>query len=180
MQQLIDDVLSFARVSSRQRDFQAVDLNTVVAEVVSDLEGSIEAAGASINVGQLPVVAADHLQMRQLLQNLLSNAIKFQREGTRPEIRITADVVDARWRISVQDNGIGFDTKYAERIFSAFERLHGRAEFDGTGIGLSIARKIAWRHGGDLTATSTIGAGSTFTLTLPLPDEDAAPVEVAA
>jgi len=180
MQQLIDDLLSFARVSSRQRDFQAVDLNTVVAEVVSDLEGSIEAAGASINVGQLPVVAADHLQMRQLLQNLLSNAIKFQREGTRPEIRITADVVDARWRISVQDNGIGFDTKYAERIFSAFERLHGRAEFDGTGIGLSIARKIAWRHGGDLTATSTIGAGSTFTLTLPLPDEDAAPVEVAA
>lgn len=189
MQQLIDDLLSFARVSSTQRELEPVALNDLVAQVLGDLEGRIESTAAKIEVGELPVVMADRVQMGQLLQNLLSNALKFHRESVPPEIRITGVLTDAqparfdghrapsrRCAIAIEDNGIGFDPKYTDRIFSAFERLHSRTDYEGTGIGLSIARKIAWRHRGDLTATSTPGEGSTFTLTLPLPD---APVQQA-
>jgi signal transduction histidine kinase len=131
--------------------------------------------------------------MGQLLQNLVSNALKFHREGIPPIVRIGAEVVEGeqprfagesangrRCLITVEDNGIGFEPKYAERIFSAFERLHSRSEYEGTGIGLSIARKIAWRHGGELTAAGAPGEGSTFTLTLPLPHYSAKVVEEAA
>jgi signal transduction histidine kinase len=116
------------------------------------------------------------------MQNLVSNALKFHRENVPPVVRINGNVLaaqqarfkgeaaaGARCVITVEDNGIGFDPKYAERVFSAFERLHSRSDYEGTGIGLSIARKIAWRHRGDITATSTPGQGSTFTLTMPLP-----------
>jgi signal transduction histidine kinase len=131
--------------------------------------------------------------MGQVLQNLVSNALKFQREGVRPIVRIRSEIFDGerprfpgesangrRCLITVEDNGIGFEPKYAERIFSAFERLHSRSEYEGTGIGLSIARKIAWRHGGELTAASVPGEGSTFTLTLPLPQHATQLVEEAA
>ena len=181
MQRLIDDLLSFARVGSRHRDFEPVALEGLVAEVVGDLEARIEELGARIDVGRLPMVSGDPAQLSQLLQNLLSNALKFHREGVAPIIEIRAEVVAgaparfgaesaqaARCVLTVSDNGIGFDSKYAERVFSAFERLHSRADYEGTGIGLSIARKIAWRHGGELTASSRPGEGSTFTLTLPL------------
>ena len=193
MQQLIDDLLSFARVSSTQRELEPVPLNDLITQVLGDLEGRIESTAAKIEVGDLPVVMADRLQMGQLLQNLLSNALKFHREGVPPEIRITGVLTDAQPArfdghrapsrqcvIAIEDNGIGFDPKYTDRIFSAFERLHSRTDYEGTGIGLSIARKIAWRHRGDLTATSTPGEGSTFTLTLPLPDAAAQPAERAA
>jgi signal transduction histidine kinase len=127
------------------------------------------------------VIEADRTQMRQLLQNLIGNALKFHREGEPPVIRIRGEVVTAPAPsvsgeatfgdccvITVEDNGIGFDEKYAERVFTAFERLHGRSVYEGTGIGLSIARKIVWRHGGDITARGVPQRGATFTVTLPL------------
>jgi len=193
MQRLIDDLLSFARVSSRRRDFEPVDLSALARDVAGDLEARIRELDAQVEIGELPVVAADRVQMGQLLQNLLSNALKFNRDGVPPIVRIRAEIVEGeqsrfageaanerRCLITVEDNGIGFEPKYAERIFSAFERLHSRSEYEGTGIGLSIARKIAWRHGGELSAMGAPGAGSTFTLTLPLPLQASELVEEAA
>ncbi len=193
MQRLIDDLLSFARVSSRQRDFEPVDLSALAREIVDDLEARIREVDAQVEIGELPVVFADRVQMGQLLQNLLSNALKFHRDGVPPVVRIRAEVAEGEpsrfageaanarhCLIAIEDNGIGFEPKYAERIFSAFERLHSRSEYDGTGIGLSIARKIAWRHGGELTATGAPGKGATFTLTLPLPLQVNELVEEAA
>jgi light-regulated signal transduction histidine kinase (bacteriophytochrome) len=183
MQRLIDDLLSFARVTSRNRDFEPIDLGQVTAEVVGDLEARIVELDAQIDVGELPVVEADKVQMRQLMQNLLSNALKFHRPEERPVIRVSSRVIEsmparfdgektpgARCEITIEDNGVGFDQEYAERIFSAFERLHSRADYDGTGIGLSIARKIAWRHGGDISAAGVPGEGARFTVILPIPN----------
>ena len=169
---------------------ELVDLGEVTGEVIGDLEARVSELGARIEVGDLPVVAADRAQISQLLQNLVSNALKFHRDNVPPVVRIRGELVAGqparfngeaaagnRYVVTVEDNGIGIEQKYAERVFSAFERLHGRSENDGTGIGLSIARKIAWRHRGDITATSTPGQGSTFTLTLPLPSENGAQAE---
>jgi signal transduction histidine kinase len=104
-----------------------------------------------------------------VIQNLLSNALKFHREGVPLQVTVQAETASGgRCVVAVADNGIGFDEKYAERIFGTFQRLHGRAQYDGTGIGLSIARKIAWRHDGDITASAVEGEGATFRLTLPL------------
>jgi signal transduction histidine kinase len=115
------------------------------------------------------VIEADRTQMHQLMQNLVGNALKFHREGEPSVIRIRGEViVGDRCVITVEDNGIGFDEQYSERVFTAFERLHNRTSYEGTGIGLSIARKIAWRHGGDITAKSAPDQGATFTVTLPL------------
>jgi signal transduction histidine kinase len=193
MQRLIDDLLSFARVTSKDREFELIDLNQVINDVMGDLEARITELGARIEVGELPTVEADRAQMSQLFQNLISNALKFHRPGVAPIVRIRSQVVAAqpsrfsgeasvgtRCLISVEDNGIGFDGKYAERVFSAFERLHSRSDYEGTGIGLSIARKIAWRHRGDITATSTPGQGSTFTLTMPFPSNASSLVEERA
>jgi signal transduction histidine kinase len=187
MQRLIDDLLTFARVTSKKREFELVDLGEVTGEVIGDLEARVSELGARIDVVDLPVVAADRLQISQLLQNLVSNALKFHRADVPPVVRIRGTVVAAQQPLSngdapappscvitVEDNGVGFEQKYAERIFSAFERLHSRSDYEGTGIGLSIARKIAWRHRGEITATSTPGQGSTFTLTLPLPSGNGA------
>jgi len=196
MQRLIDDLLAFARVSSRDREFEPVDLNKVTAEVLDDLVARIAELGAEVQVDDLPVIEGDAVQMRQLMQNLLSNALKFHRPNETPQIHIYSETSDgssprfdgeltmpARCSVVVKDNGIGFDQQYADRIFSTFERLHSRAEYDGTGIGLSIARKIAWRHRGDVTAAGTPGHGATFTVTLPLSKTDSgrakeAPVHV--
>jgi signal transduction histidine kinase len=181
MQRLIDDLLTFSRVGSRGRGFEPVNLAEVTGEVLSDLEARMVELNARVDVSDLPVIEADRSQMRQMLQNLVSNALKFHREGEAPFIRIRGDVVTGdpprfpgeatggdRCVITVEDNGIGFDEKYAERIFAAFERLHSRTAYDGTGIGLSIARKIAWRHGGTITVKSAPERGSTFSVTLPV------------
>jgi signal transduction histidine kinase len=187
MQRLINDLLSFARVSSRGRDFEPVELAVVAQEVMADLEARVVELDASVELGDLPVIDADPTQMRQLMQNLVGNALKFHREGVKPVVRISGGVVDGREPrfpgeatagdhcvITVEDNGIGFDEKYAERIFTAFERLHGRSAYEGTGIGLSIARKIVWRHGGDITARGEPDHGATFTVTLPLAHDEVA------
>jgi signal transduction histidine kinase len=169
MQNLISDLLDLARVNSRGRELVAVDLTEIAREVINDLEARISDVGATIEVDPLPVVLGDPVQMRQVLQNLFSNALKFHRPETPLHVHVSTETSgDGRCAVTVQDNGIGFDDKYAERIFGTFQRLHGRTEYEGTGIGLAIARKIAWRHDGDITATGVLGEGACFRLALPL------------
>ncbi|GAB4414144.1 MAG: hypothetical protein OHK0039_21730 [Bacteroidia bacterium] len=173
MQNLINDLLSFSRVSTRAQAFVAVDLNTTLREVCSDLEILIVETQAHIVCEPLPTIEADPTQMRQLFQNLLTNAIKFRKEDTLPSIHIRAtDQPVNNWvhaphaEISVRDNGIGFEEKYLDRIFDIFQRLEGR-RYEGSGIGLAICRKIASRHGGYITARSTPGEGADFLVKLP-------------
>jgi two-component system sensor kinase FixL len=181
MQTLINDLLLLARLGSDARPFVMVDLNWVAREVVADLEAQIGRTGARVELGDLPTIEADPLQMRQLLQNVIGNALKFCRPEKPPVVKIRNHLIagaelrlagstpgDPCCQISVEDNGIGFDEKYLDRIFAVFQRLHGRGEYEGTGIGLAICRRIVERHGGSITATSTPGQGTTFFITLPL------------
>jgi PAS domain S-box-containing protein len=178
MRCLINDLLTYSRVTTKARPFVPVELGRIAREVMSDLQVAIEQADARIELGELPVVEADPTQMRQLLQNLLSNALKFRREALRPEVRITARLYTADrsihraagrlCEVTVADNGIGFKPDYAERIFGIFQRLHGRGEYPGTGIGLATCRKILERHGGAITASGQAGEGATFVFTLPV------------
>jgi len=168
MQVLINDLLTFSRVTTKGQPFVTVNLDQIAHEVAHDLEVRLHDVEGHIYIGELPVIDADPMQMRQLLQNLAGNALKFHRPGVPPLVRIDAAVSDSRCRMTVDDNGIGFDEKYADRIFTMFERLHGRGEYEGTGIGLAICRRIAERHGGTIEAHSKPGEGSTFTVTLPM------------
>jgi two-component system sensor kinase FixL len=175
MGSLIDGLLNFSRVSTRGERFQPIDLNQIMAGVLSDLEIRIAETGAKVEVKSLAKIEADALQMRQIFQNLLGNALKFRKPNVPPVIRVKSELFEEKMssgltelkcRIWFSDNGIGFDPQYAERIFGVFQRLHGRDEYEGTGVGLAICRKIAERHGGSLMATSTQGEGATFILTL--------------
>ncbi|WNG43209.1 PAS domain S-box protein [Archangium minus] len=170
MRRLIDDLLSFSRVSSNAQPFAQLNLTVVAREVLGDLETRIEQTGAQVSLGELPTLEADALQMRQLLQNLVGNALKFRREGVTPVISLscTVDAQTQRCELVVQDNGIGFEQKYVDRIFNVFQRLHGRGQYEGTGIGLAICRKIVERHNGSIGALSTPGEGTRFNVTLPL------------
>jgi signal transduction histidine kinase len=174
MRTLIDDLLSFSRVSSKAQPFVPCDLNTIAQEVVSDLEGRIEQKSGNVEVGPLPTIDADPLQMRQLLQNLIVNGLKFQRPDAPPRVTVVAELLPpidgegARCKILIRDNGIGFEQTYASRIFELFQRLHGRNEYEGTGIGLAICRKIVERHGGTIEARSQPGDGAEFSVTLPV------------
>jgi PAS domain S-box-containing protein len=172
MQVLISDLLMFSRITTKAQPFVPVDLASIAHDVVRDLEVRTHESGGHIEIGPLPTIDADPLQMRQLLQNLVGNALKFHRPGVPPlvqiDARIDATVEHGTCSISVADNGIGFDEKYADRIFTMFERLHGRGTYEGTGIGLAICRRIAERHGGTIVAHSTPGEGSTFVVTLPV------------
>lgn len=174
MSVLISDLLSFSRVTTHARPPARIDLAQVVRDVISDLETRIEETGACIEMGDLPSIEADPLQMRQLFQNLLANALKFHKEGQAPRVKVHGsvpahggDLVNETCVLVVEDDGIGFDEKYLERIFTLFQRLHGRDEYEGTGVGLAICRKIAGRHGGTITARSRPGQGAVFTVTLP-------------
>jgi two-component system, LuxR family, sensor kinase FixL len=174
MQRLINDLLSFSRLTSQAQAFVRVDLNQVLTEVLSDLEIAIEQKSARIERGELPVIEAEPTQMRQLLQNLIGNALKFTHEGVTPRIRIYAAGPetphagrDPYIQLCVEDEGIGFDEKYHDKIFTIFQRLDGR-KYEGSGIGLAICKKIANRHGGDIRAQSAVGKGTRFIVTLPL------------
>ena len=179
MQTLINDLLAFSRVIRSSQPFVPVDLNAVTKEVLNDLEVRIEKNGARVDVGELPTINGDPTQMRQLMQNLLSNALKFQPAGRQPVVTISSRIISEPnettavantnpvWEISVQDNGIGFDEKHLEKIFAVFQRLHGRTEYEGTGIGLAVCRRIVDRHGGSITARSQPGKGATFVFTVP-------------
>jgi light-regulated signal transduction histidine kinase (bacteriophytochrome) len=167
MQNLINDLLEFSRVTTKAREFEPTDLQSVLDRVLFDLDVSITENEASISYGSLPVVLADSVQFTQLFQNLISNAIKFRSEKT-PKIEISAKKETDQWLFSVKDNGIGIDPKYSERIFEVFKRLNKREEYPGTGIGLSICKKIVERHGGRICVESEPGKGSTFYFTLPV------------
>jgi signal transduction histidine kinase len=151
---------------------QPVDLVPVIFGVLADLEERIAKTGARIEFGSLPKVMADPMQLRQLLQNLVANGLKFQAAGARPVVEIEGKGNGhGRCEIRVRDNGIGFEEKYLDRIFRPFQRLHGRSEYEGSGMGLAICRKIVARHGGTITAHSRPGKGSTFVVTLPAAPE---------
>jgi len=175
MQTLITDLLTFSRVTTKAHPFARVDLAEVAKEVVNDLEGRIELVKGRVELGSLPIIDAEALQMRQVLQNLIGNALKFRRPEEPPVVKVEAEIIPAPddpvkklCRLTVADNCIGFDEKYLDRIFNVFQRLHTRNEYEGTGMGLAIVRKIALYHGGDITARSKPGVGSTFILTLPV------------
>ena len=180
MQTLINDLLSFSRVSTQVQPYVAVDLTELTQEVLSDLEPLITGNGGRVDVGELPTIDADPTQMRQLQQNLISNALKFHKPEEPPLVRISGRLLNGHegsvsgrslsegtCEITVEDNGIGFDEKYLDRIFTVFQRLHGRDTYEGTGIGLATCRKIVERHGGRITARSRPGEGARFIVTLP-------------
>ena len=183
MSLLIKDLLTYSRISTQQEATAPVVLNKVVQTVLTDLELIISETGATIDIGPLPTVRGDESQLGQLFQNLLSNALKFRQPSLPPVVQIIARIITfgelppsvkptrtagTYHRIDVADNGIGFEQHYADRIFQVFQRLHGKNEFAGTGIGLAICEKVAANHGGAITATSQPGQGATFSLYLPV------------
>ena len=175
MRALINDLLDYSRVTTKGKPFEPVDLTEVLQDVVSDLEVRIEEVGGEVVYNKLPVIDADRTQLRQLFQNLIANALKFHRTDESPHVKIQAEIVELGaqlgqrcCRVTVADNGIGFEMKYAERIFGIFQRLHSRTEFEGTGIGLATCRKIIERHQGEIAVESACGEGTTFTIELPL------------
>ncbi|MEX0746238.1 MAG: ATP-binding protein [Phycisphaeraceae bacterium] len=186
MRDLINGLLTYSRVTTKQRPFEPVDLNEIVRDVLSDLELRIQETAGRVQVDDLPAIVADPLQMRQLLQNLIGNGLKFHHADKPPRVRVTAERVAAesaqgdqdRCRIFVQDNGIGIDPKDVKQLFMPFRRLHGRSSrYAGTGIGLAVCRKIAERHGGTIRIDSTPGHGSTFVVTLPNQGTEPTPQE---
>jgi PAS domain S-box-containing protein len=167
MQTLINDLLSYSRVGTSTQDWKTVDCEKIVQNVLSNLHLSIIQSCAVITHDALPTVNADSSQLTQLFQNLISNAIKFHREEEVPQIHIGVDCTNGKWLFSVQDNGIGMEAQYLERIFIIFQRLHSKTEYPGTGIGLAVCKKIVERHGGHLRVESQPDHGSTFYFTLP-------------
>jgi PAS domain S-box-containing protein len=182
MQSLITDLMLFSRVEIKGQPFVPTDLGLIAREVSADLETRIEQAGGRVEIEELPTIDADPMQMRQLLQNLIGNSLKYFRAGVPPVVRISCQkrapkrsgspdespLARQFCEISVVDNGIGFDEKYLDRIFTVFQRLHKKGEYEGTGIGLAICRKIVDRHNGTITARSSPGQGATFVLNLPV------------
>jgi PAS domain S-box-containing protein len=181
MRNLITDLLAYSRINLESQPLVDVDLATVATEVVSDLDELVRQSKGRVELGTLPTIQADPSQMRQLFQNLIGNALKFHRRDVSPIVHVTSQPLSTspdhaddsspgavhRHEIAVADNGIGFDESCLERIFEVFQRLHGRAEYEGTGMGLAICRKIVARHHGHITARSQPGLGSTFLVTLP-------------
>jgi len=183
MQQLIKDLLTYSRIASEVNDHQEIDLKETIDKVVNDLEITIKDTDATIQITSVPSsICADNTQMRQLFQNLISNALKFRSLEVAPLIKIDSHLIKATqlpveewkkgvnesyWKISVVDNGIGFNQQYVDRIFAVFQRLHGRSQYVGTGIGLSSCKKICENHKGFITAHSEESKGATFTIYLP-------------
>ena len=174
MKRLIDSLLTYSRVSTKETPFSLVDLNKAVKEALANLEIRIEETKASVELDALPIIEADGSQMIQLFQNLIGNALKFHRKGDQPRIRIYAHPVDSKrssnsrsYNIFVEDKGIGFEEKYLDRIFTPFQRLHERGVYDGVGMGLAICNRIVEQHNGRIAGKSAVNRGSTFIVTLP-------------
>lgn len=177
MRQLINDLLSYSRVTAKKRPFIPVDLNDVIEGVLSDLHMRLEDTGGKVETEGLGTIEGDAVQLRQLFQNLINNALKFQKPGVKPIIRVVGETVEIEdefgmsadiHRIKVIDNGIGFDNRFKDQIFSIFKRLHGRTEYEGTGIGLSTCRKIVDQHLGQIEAEGQEGNGATFNIDIPV------------
>jgi len=166
MQALINDLLAYSRVGTKARPFEPTDCARVVDTALSNLRIAITDSGATVTLGSLPTVMGDSMQLLQLFQNLIGNAMKFKRDEP-VRIHIGAEPAGECWHFSVSDNGIGIAAEYFERIFVLFQRLHGRGEYPGTGIGLAICKKIVERHGGTISVESQPDVGSTFHFTIP-------------
>ena len=166
MKDLIDDLLTFSRLNTTAREFEVVLMEVALDDVLINLKANIRDHNAQINHATLPTIKGDPIQINQLLQNLIANAIKFHGDKT-PQIQISAQEFGDKWLFSVTDNGIGIDPKHQDQIFSIFKRLHTREEYEGTGIGLSICKRIVERHGGHIWVKSELGKGTTFYFTIP-------------
>ncbi len=167
MQRLIRDLLELSRIETQAQSPVPTGAGAVVADVLSTLEAPICETGATVTVGPMPTVMADPVQLEQVFTNLIANALKYRREGATPIIAISAVRTGRRWEFAVRDNGIGIEPEYHDRIFQMFQRLHTHDEYDGTGIGLAVVKKIVERHGGSVRVESTPGEGSTFYFTFP-------------
>jgi light-regulated signal transduction histidine kinase (bacteriophytochrome) len=166
LQDLIGGLLEYSRVGTKGRSFELVDFGHILEQTLINLKVAIEESGALITHDPLPVLVADSTQLVQLFQNLIGNAIKFRSKET-PRIHISADLRENEWVFSLRDNGVGIESQYKERIFNIFQRLHGR-EYSGTGIGLSICKRIVERHGGRIWVESEAEKGSNFYFTIPI------------
>ncbi|MDA2923427.1 ATP-binding protein [Acidobacteria bacterium AH-259-L09] len=166
MHRLIEDLLAYSRLATRSKDFELTDSQAVFKQVVADLRKAIQESNAGVTHDSLPTLMADETQLTHVFQNLIANAIKFRRDRP-PEVHIGAERKEGEWLFSVRDNGIGIDPEGAERIFVIFQRLHGRDEYSGSGIGLAICKTIVERHGGRIWVESAPGKGSTFYFTIP-------------
>jgi light-regulated signal transduction histidine kinase (bacteriophytochrome) len=167
MQRLITDLLQLSRVETAAQPLEPTDAGEVVDGVLRSMETPIREAGATVEVGEMPTVMADADQLAQVFTNLVGNALKYRRPDVPLTVRISAGQVGKAWQFAVADNGIGIEREYYDRIFVIFQRLHTREEYEGTGIGLAVARKIVERHGGRIWVESIPGEGSTFYFTLP-------------
>jgi signal transduction histidine kinase len=186
MNALIRGLLDYSRLGTQTEPFRIVDLNSVVRDIVTDLEITIKTTGGHIDISALPKVSADPVQMRQLFQNLIGNGLKFSRPGIPPVVKIfavsTSDGTQYNREensvvIRVEDNGIGFDNSFADKIFIPFQRLHGRSQYEGTGMGLAICRRIVQRHGGFISAYGKPGIGSIFDVVLPVHQQEVKPAD---
>jgi PAS domain S-box-containing protein len=167
MTQLIHDLLNFSRIYRENLHLVKTDLNALATEAMNDLDLAIKAKQAHVEIGPLPVISVYPMQMRQLFQNILSNAIKFSDEQRVPLVKVYAEANETNIQLIFEDNGVGFEEKYLDKMFSLFQRLHSREKYAGTGIGLAICKKIADLHNGTITACSQPGNGAKFILTLP-------------
>jgi PAS domain S-box-containing protein len=172
MNQIIFDLLEYSRVQTKAHEFGLIDMNSSLKQALRNLQASIKEKDAIITTDPLPKLSADGIQITQLFQNLIGNALKFQKPENTPEIHVSAREQGDNWVFSVTDNGIGIDPQYTERIFKIFQRLHAKGEYEGTGIGLAICRRIVERHRGEITVRSEPGVGSTFSFTLPSLNEE--------
>ena len=166
MQKMINDLLIYSRVGTRGKPFVTIDCETVLSHALDNLKIAIKESKATVIHDRLPEVKADEIQLVQLFQNLISNSLKF-RDTKKPRIHISAEKNSHEWIFSVRDNGIGIDSQHAERIFQIFQRLHGRKEYPGTGIGLAVCKRIVERHSGRIWVDSQPGKGTTFYFTIP-------------
>ena len=168
MQKMIMDILAFSRVGREEIQFEDVDCNQILADVLAEFEETIKKTNAQLHYSILPTIHTSPTLLRILFQNLISNALKFRRKDSAPDIRITSEQRDNLWHISIQDNGTGMDPQFHYKIFSIFQRLHRKEEFAGTGIGLATCKKFIELCGGNITFESSLETGSTFHFTLPV------------
>lgn len=167
MQTLISDLLAYSRIDSQKKPLEDTDANAAAAEAICQLRPAIDEAGAEVKMDSLPVVRADPLQLARLFQNLIGNAIKYRRPDVRPEILIGATRERDAWKFWVKDNGIGIDPRFKDEVFVVFRRLHSRDNYPGSGIGLSICKRIIDRHRGAIWVESQLGQGAAFYFTIP-------------
>jgi PAS domain S-box-containing protein len=168
MQQVIQDLLEYSRVQTKAHEFGRIDTNESYKQALQNLHALITRKEARVSKDPLPEIYADGTQITQLFQNLIGNALKFQKPDVTPEIHVSARREENRWVFSVRDNGIGIEPRFNDRIFKIFQRLHAKGEYEGTGIGLAICKRIVERHGGEIYVESTPGEGSTFYFTIPI------------